>query len=202
MSAQIEKFKATNANEVSEWLSSQGWAISGTSIRKHVKIGKLRKLNGYYYEDDIIAYATEWLKRSDTGSKLSCAGLASLRKEKLRTDIDASRARAAKAKFELAIDKGAYIPRGDLERELAARAEVLGHGLRNLAESSMAEMIALCDGDITKAQDLTDWFLERLETCLHEYATPRQWHVMETRPSKENSAEADYKRFKVVENEG
>jgi len=200
--SQTEKFRATNANEVSKWLHSQGWEISGTSIRKHVKIGKLHKVNGYYNEDDILNYAIEWLKRADTGSKLSCAGLASLKKEKLRADIDAARARAAKAKFELAVDKGAYIPRGGFERELAARAEVLGHGIRHLIESSTTEIIELCNGDVTKTQDIAGWFLERLETCLHEYATPKQWHVIETRPARENIDEADYKRFKVVEDKG
>jgi hypothetical protein len=81
-----------------------------------------------------------------------------------------------KLEFELQKDKGQYLPRAEFEQELSARAAVLMHGLRHLAQSRAAELMEV--GKASGAQAVADRLQAEIEELLDDYANRETFQVI------------------------
>lgn len=96
---------------------------------------------------------------------------------KARAEAEKLEEQARAERFRNEIRAGQYIPREDVEVELAARVGVLGTGLRTMFETSLLDFIHLACGDPRKAPELLSAFERQLDAALNEFSRPMTYEV-------------------------
>ena len=96
---------------------------------------------------------------------------------KARAEAEKLEEQAKAERFRNEVRAGKYIPRDDVEVELAARAGVLATGLRTMFETSLLDFIHVAGGDPRKAPELLSAFERQLDAALNEYSRPMDYEV-------------------------
>lgn len=85
---------------------------------------------------------------------------------------------AAKLRFEMDREQGKWIPRDDLEMEMAGRAAVFEHGFRNLVRIRLDDWIHLVGGNVARAGELRIVINEELDRLLNQYSRSDNFLVL------------------------
>ncbi len=166
-----------NRLDVWNYLEAEGWLVSKSGFYTHCKEGKLRPNTAGEYESKAIdKYAKTYLRRKDTGKKVSVQQ-EQLQEQKLKAEIKRLTAQAAKAEHELLIAEGKYIPREDVDLELVGRAIVLDSVLSNWIQTVAPDWIDLVKGDVKKISELIDSALAGKDAALNEFASKREYEI-------------------------
>lgn len=164
------KFK--NTLEVLGWLQQAGYKVGKSKIYADAKAGMLPA--GECTVEDAERYARRArLKRQ---AAVSGGALDRVALEKSQAEYRLLQKKFEKLEFELQKDKGQWLPRAEFEQELSARAAVLLHGLRHLAQSRAAELLEL--GKASGAQAMGDNLQEQIEALLDDYANTETFQVI------------------------
>ena len=83
----------------------------------------------------------------------------------------------ARIRFKGEVERGRYIPREDVELELAGRAVVLESGIRQAVEMNVLDLVHLVGGDPRKSQEFLERFEAMLDAALNEYAGTAEFEV-------------------------
>jgi len=174
--ADSEKFKTLF--EVLDYLADSGWKATKTSLYRHQKEGKiLPQADGTYLLKDVDKYAKAWLPQLSTGKRLR-EKTDEMQRKKL--DLEIKNLEIEQRRKALALDKeqGKYIPREQMELEMAARAGVLEAGLKHLVQSRAAEWIRAVGGDMKKVGDLINTMNNDLDEHINSYASQIEYQVV------------------------
>lgn len=156
--------------EVLTYLQQTGWVVKKQTFYNHVTAGKLRKNRGGLYTTLAVKkYAETWLVHAGLGMTVD-ESVENLAKEKLVVEIEGKKTTNEHAKLKLAADQSRYIPRAEVELELASRAAMLDAGMEYAYKTGLAEMVAVVGGDQNKAPLLLDMLLKRRDALLGAYA--------------------------------
>jgi hypothetical protein len=165
-----QKFK--NTLEVLGWLQRAGYKVGKSKIYADAKVGMLPA--GECSVEDAERYARRArLKRQ---AEVSGGALDRVAIEKSQAEYRLLQKKYEKLSFELEKDKGQWLPRSEFEQELSARAAVLVHGLRHLAQSRAAELLEV--GRERGAEALGDRLQELIEELLNDYANRETFQVI------------------------
>lgn len=160
-----------NTLEVLGWLCKAGYKVGKSKLYADAKVGMLPA--GACTVEDAERYARRArLKRL---AEVAGGELDRIARVKSEAEYKLLQMKYEKLEFELQKDKGQWLPRAEFEQELAARAAVLLHGLRHLAQSRAAEMLEACGG---KAERLADLLQEGIEELLNDYANRETFQVI------------------------
>ena len=157
--------------EVLTWLQ-QEWKISKSTLYEHQEQGKLRPDDrGRYSLSRVQEYAADHLKRLDgsTGDKAD-----SLQKQKTTAEVRRILSDAQLRELKLRTALGEYIPKEQVEIELAERASSLKNYFDAVARSASGRVIKLVGGDPQKAPELISWWLGMNRKAIDNYARPIQ----------------------------
>ncbi len=165
--------------DVLAYLVSEGWQISKTALYDACTDGFLRpdKRSGLYEKAAIDRYAKKKLRRQETGQKLD-EEREERSKRREEAEVRKVEAQAAKAEHELAALEGKFIPRADLDLELASRAVVFDAGLRSMIQAQAPALIELVGGDQAKIPDLIEAMGAATAALLSDYATTARFQVV------------------------
>lgn len=167
----MEETSFKNTLEVLGWLRKAGYKVGKSKLYADAKVGMLP--SGPCTLEDAERYARRArLKRL---AEVAGGELDRMAREKSEAEYRLLKMKYEKLEFELQKDKGQWLPRAEFEQELSARAAVLLHGLRHLAQSRAAEMLEACGG---KAQLLADLLQEGVEDLLNDYANRETFQVI------------------------
>ncbi len=173
-----KQYKDTkNKAGVLRFLLGDGWEVKKQTFYNHCKSGKLTKNNNGLYSSRIVKkYAETWLVRTDTGQTVGEES-EDLLATKTREEILRIKTSRQRDEFKLGIERGKYIPRADLDAELAARAIVFDNGFIHMIQASAPDIIALVGGDHKRSADLVVFLTDKKDELLNEYATMGRFSV-------------------------
>ena len=162
--------------KVWHYLRGKDWKISRAAFYDHCIEGKLRPSKTGKYEIKAVAiYAKTHLVDKITGEKVDDA---ELQRRKLEADTKRSETAAARAEYDFGIIQGKYIPREDVELELAGRAVVLDSALKYMVQSRAHEWVRLVGGDPANPPDLIEAMGNDLDQTLNEFARSDNFQVV------------------------
>jgi len=159
------------------WLQENGWQVSRSGFYKHFREGKLRpEQDGTFTLTAVEKYAKTFLKRASTGKKVRVA-IDDLLRKKAGLEVRSLEIKTAREEFKRGIEEGKYIPRDQLELELAARAAVLDAGLTHLFQSQAGALIEVASGDPRKTAEVVHRLIAEKDRFLNQYAAPIEFTV-------------------------
>lgn len=166
-----------NAAAVLRYLHGNGWKVEKTQFYQHVKQGKLtRNDQGLFTRRTVLRYAKDWVPRTDTGKTIG-AEQEDLNRTKLQEEIKRIRVQQERDNFKFDIERGKYLPRADVEQELAGRAVALDAGYNHMVYSRVQEFIATVNGDPGKAPQLIESLLTARDDWFNQYASDMEFEV-------------------------
>jgi hypothetical protein len=177
---------------VLDYLKEKGWKATKTSLYRHQAEGKfLPQSNGTYLQKAVDKYANTFLKQQSTGkrvqTKIDEAHIRKADLEEKTLELELKR-----KQFSYEKDQGLYVPKGQMEIELAARAGILDAGLKHMIQSRVADWTRTVNGDIKKAGDLINIMTRDLDEHINSYATSREYEVIiDAEEEKETKEEED-----------
>ncbi len=170
MTAAPEIFK--NTLEVAKYLRRAGWKVGRQKVYDDVKAGLLG--SGQVTLEEVEKYAKRArLKRM---AEVSGGELDRIARQRSEAEYRLLEKKYEKLAFELEKDKGQWLPRDQFDQELSARAAVLLHGLRHLAQSRSAELLDI--GKDKGPQAMGDRLQADIEDLLNDYANRETFHVI------------------------
>lgn len=166
-----------NAADVLRFLQTNGWKVEKTQFYQHVKQGKLvRNDQGLFTRRVVLKYAKDWVPRNETGKKLG-EEQEDLQRTKLEEEIKRIRVQQERDNFKFDIERGKYLPRADVEQELAGRAVALDAGYNHMVYSQVQEFISIVGGDPSKASLLIECLLAARDDWFNQYASAMDFEV-------------------------
>lgn len=167
-----EERRFKNMLEVVEYLKGQGWKIEKTKAYADKKAGKIKaQPDGSFLMSDVDRYIVKVeLKKADGTDPATDT---QNRKAEASAKKEESQARWWDIKAD--VESGKYVPKEQMEYELAARAAYLRTDLENFIRSHAAEMVAIVDGDPGKTPELLDFYLNALADWLNRYAKQKEF---------------------------
>lgn len=163
---------------VLEYLQNSGWKVSRTSLYRDNGNGKLRpRDDGEFHVKDVDRYAKTWLKQKATGKRLRDQ-TDELQRKKL--ELEQENLILDNAKKKLALDKelGKFIPKEQLEIELAAWTGIVEAGLKHWIQSNAAGWIRMVDGDTKKVGEMINTMNTNLDELINNYSSDREYEVV------------------------
>jgi hypothetical protein len=165
-----------NVLEVLEHLQEDGWKISKPTLYRHVKDAKLQPAaDGSFTRKAVQAYARTHLQLKGTRQKQKEGDL---QRKKTELEIDFKKEQLKRERFKREIEEGKYIPREDMDLELAARATVQDHEWTRVFQSRASEICELVEGKTEHVAELIRFLLEIKDEIMNEFASTRQWYVL------------------------
>ena len=166
-----------NRIEAVAWLKEQGYKVGKSKFYDDVKAGKIKlRDDGSVPVSEIERYV-----RGEGLIQLSRAtgqrGDDDLSEQKLKKEIEKLDWENRKREFEYERDLGNYIPKEELELELASRAGVLESGLRTKIKAHSRDWVRLVEGLPDKVPNLVEAILECLNEQLNEFARLDRFQV-------------------------
>lgn len=166
-----------NAAAVLRFLHANGWKVEKTQFYQHVKQGKLaRNEQGLFTRRAVLKYAKDWVPRNDTGKKVG-EEQDDLQRIKLEEEIKRIRVQQERENFKLDAERGKYLPRAEVEQELAGRAVALDAGYNHMVYSRVQEFISIVGGDPVKASLLIECLLTARDDWFNQYASAMEFEV-------------------------
>ena len=163
---------------VLEYLDTSGWKVTKTSLYRHQSEGKIMPAtDGSYRQKDVDKYAKTWLKQKSTGKKIS-ERTDELQRKKLEIELKNLEIDHSRKAFAYEKDQGKYIPREQMEIELATRAGIFDAGLKHWIKSHVAQWIRLVDGDMQKVGLLLTQMSNDLNEHINSYASQIEYQVV------------------------
>lgn len=160
------------------YLQEAGWKITKTSLYRHQKEGKIIPASdGKYSKRVVDKYARTFLKQAATGKRV-VEETDELQRRKLQKEIARLELSVEREKFNLERDRGLYVPREQMDIELAMRAGVLMAGLKHWIQRRASDWIAAVSGDEKRVGELIAMMNNDLEEHIHQYAANKEYEVV------------------------
>lgn len=157
---------------VLEHLKAAGRKCSQPKLYKDLKENKLQRLScGGFSLKAVSVYAKNWTQplpgqHGDDQDKL--------RDRLLEEQIRDRGARARMAEMELAEREGKLISREEADQQMAMAVTVLKSGLKSFIGGNVLEIVHAAAGDPTKADAVTDLFMNKLNSFFNGFSRRRE----------------------------
>jgi hypothetical protein len=162
---------------VVEYLAAKGWKIKKSSAYKHVQQGKIRPgKDGLFYIKDVEKYARTFLKRIETGQKMSVT-LETMQKKRLKAETEKLEAQAKHWTVKAKVSEGSFVDRHAFELALAQRAAVFKNDIESFIRGNAEKIIILAGGNANKTPDVIEYMMDKAAEWLNRYADEREFAV-------------------------
>ncbi len=174
---QIKSESLKNLLEVVEHLNAAGWKVSKSAVYRHRTQGKIGpQADGSFVVADVERYARDWLKRMDGSGGRSKVEPAD-QGDKRQAEIRKLKAQAEIAEIKAGHMRGEYQPTESVDRENAAKAAQLKSFIENTVRKYTGDSLSLGKGDLNYTPDTIEFWLNKFEIGLSEFAKPVEWDV-------------------------
>ena len=175
-----EPVSVPNRLEAVAWLNAQGYAIGKSKLYADSRKKKLLPIqdDGSVLVADLKKYINKIGLVRLSGETAPDQKLEKLYEDKLRLEVQKLEWENKKREFEYERELGKWIPREDLELELAARAAVLDSGLRTRLKVLARDMVLDLGGSPDRVPDLVGKIHQVLDGLMNEFASLRRFEVI------------------------
>ena len=163
---------------VLKYLQDNGWQETKTSLYRRKKQGKILPVpDGSYTKASVDKYARTFLKQTATGKRLS-ENTDELQRKKLEQELKNLILKNERDTFNFDKDRGLFIPKEQMDIELATRAGILIAGLKHWVQTRCADWIAAVSGDNKKVGELINIMSNDIDEHINHYASSREYEVI------------------------
>lgn len=163
---------------VLRYLQKNGYKITKSTLDRHCKNGKLpHEPDGTYSLKQVTAYAADHVKQLSTGQTES-ENVTELQRKKLEKELEHLSQKIEREKFSFEKEQGLFIPKDQMEIELASRAGILVAGLKHWVQSNAADWIAAVSGETKKTGELINLMSKDVDEHINHYASSREYEVV------------------------
>lgn len=168
-----------NKLEAVSYLNRRGFKVGKSKFYADCKKGLVRiQADGSILAGDLEAYARKrGLDRPDMDGS-DPKKVEELHEVKLQKEIEKLDWENKRREFEYEKETGKYIPREQLELELASRAAVFDSQLRTKIRAAAREWTAIVKGSSEYTPDLIDHALDMLDQAMNEFARMDRFQVI------------------------
>lgn len=171
--------------EAWEYLKDSGWQIGRSQFYEHIKQGRLpRTKDGRYRREDVDRYAQNHCRLVETGEKVNDR-LSRMAEEKAETELHREKTRLEKEQMDLAIRRGEYVARDEVEQMIVGRAVAMLAHLRAMVQMSASDLIALVEGNQRHQRELIAALHGRIEEYVAIFAKDIEFEVIFEKNTKE-----------------
>jgi len=168
-----------NRLEAVQWLQDQGYKVKKSKVYNDARAGRLHICNdGSVRISDLRDYVQrqglEPLREATEPDEAS----EDLQRQKIREELRKLQLQNEREEFNRQKELGKYIPRENLELELASRAGVLDSGLRTDIKTHARDWVHLVGGRADLVPDFVEAILDVLDRRLNEYARMDRFEVL------------------------
>lgn len=172
------KEELNNISVVLAYLVNSGWKCTKTSLYRHQQQGKIKPdADGKYSKRIVDKYARTFLKQTATGKRVT-EETDDLQRKKLTKEIARLELAVEREEFALQRERGLYVPREQMEIELATRAGILVSGLKHWVQSKAADWIAAVSGDNKRVGELINIMNRDVDEHINIYAGSKEYEVV------------------------
>lgn len=173
-----ESDRFANLAAVLAYLDGAGWKISKSSLYRDRKAGMFLPQNdGTFLQKDIDRYAKAELKEKATGMRVQTK-IDELHRKKAELEAQNLEVDLKRKQLQYERDMEKYIPKEQVEIELAARAGILDAGLKHWVQSRAADWIRAVDGNTKKIGELINLMNRELDEHVNSYAAAREYEII------------------------
>lgn len=170
------------------YVNENGRKLGKTKLYNDIGLGRLKKQSdGTFKQRDVDRYMASLPMAGTPDAVAEKAADRQRRKEE--ADIRKAVAAAEREEFDLAVKKGKFVPREQVNLELAARAVALASTLKTNFEARNLDFVAAVEGNPKKAASLVERLEAVLDEALNEYSRELEFEVTFTAESVETSGE-------------
>jgi hypothetical protein len=163
--------------EVLRYLQEEkGRQIRKTKLYDDVRSGLLRKDDRKFRRIDVDRYAASLPLSSTPDGRVAEAEALQRRREEAEVRIQ--EARAMREERKSAILDAQYVPRADVDQELAARAATLNQGIKSKVEAAALDLVNAVGGKPKQARTLVQEIEKIIDAACAEYAQPLEFDVV------------------------
>lgn len=167
----------SNLLAVTNYLIASGWKIKKSALYGHNRQGKIRpQKDGRYRIKDVDKYANTWLRRIETGLKVSTTQ-ENMQERRLKAETEKMEAQARLYSKKADVVDGAFMEKTQFEHALAQRAAFLKTDIEAFIRNQTPKIIGLCEGKSNKASDLVLYMLDELAKWMNRYAEDKTFAV-------------------------
>jgi len=167
-----------NLAEVLEYLRAADWKVTRTSLYRHHGEGKLAPgADGKFTLRAADKYARTFLKQVATGKKVG-ERMDELQRRKAELEVTNLDLERQRKELSIGREQGRFIPKEQMDIELASRAGVLYAGLRHWIQTRSAKWIRAVAGDMKKVGELINLMSRDLDEHINAYASVAEYTVV------------------------
>lgn len=150
------------------FLNSQGYKLSKSKAYNDAKSGMLKvRDDKTITESEALAYAARvGLEKVVPGASGS---VEEMQTRKIEAELNLSKAREEKLRFELERERGKYLLKTDVAVENATKFGAIEAGIKHLMRTKVADFIAMVGGDGKKAPELVDEFNNHVDLVFSRF---------------------------------
>ena len=161
-----------------EYLREGGWQIGRAQFYQHCKEGRLpRQQDGSYARRDVDRYAKHHCRLLETGERINDT-LSRIAEEKAATELAREKVRLERDRHDLAVRRGEYIPREEVELMIVGRAVAMLAHLKSMCRMKAPEWIDLVEGSQERGRELIDAVEAGIEEHLAVFARDVEFEVL------------------------
>jgi hypothetical protein len=171
---QQARFK--NRVAVLEFLKGRGYKIGKSKLYQDADSGALPvQQDGSVLEADVYSYIVRVGLRIDDRQERQHRVESTKQRD---AEARLAAIRAEKEEFALDREKGKYLLKEDVFRELAGRAAIMDANLRHFVQSVMPDLIAAAKGDVEQSRECVELFNNALDRFSTEFANSKTFTVL------------------------
>lgn len=165
--------------KAAQFLRRQGYKIGKTKLYDDAQKGLIQiQADGKIKESDLWAYVSAVGLDQPDVSGPDPSQVQEAQREKTELEKQELQIKIEERTFKLERERGRYIPREDLELELASRAGVFDSGLRTMIKANARDWVAMVHGRADLVPDLVETMFTELDKLLNEYARMDRFQVI------------------------
>lgn len=160
-----------------QYLQDSGWQIGRSQFYEHCKQGRVPRRDGKYRRDDVDRYAQHHCRLAETGEKVD-KKRSRIADEKAEIELAREKARLEKDLHDLAVRKGEYVERDQVELMIVGRAIAMLAHLKAMVQMGAADWIELVEGRQDRGQELIATLIRSIEGHLATFARDVEFDVI------------------------
>lgn len=165
--------------EAWQYLQDSGWRIGRSQFYQHCKEGRLLldRKTGKYLQAAVDKYAQLHCRLAETGERVNDKR-DRLAESKAEVEYERELVRLDKDRHDLAVRRGEYVPRDEVELMIVGRAVALLAHLKALVQMQSGDWIELVEGRPERAQELIGTVNRAIEEHLSVFARDIEFDVI------------------------
>jgi hypothetical protein len=172
------------------YLKAQGWKLEKSTLYNAKRRGQLKvQPDGTVTKADADAYAAASLKPADAAPDREDGEVLRMKRDLVQAELELKQQATERSRMRLEKERGALIPRDDVDALLVAAVSALRSSMRQWIYVKMGEFVELVSGDPRRVEEGIHFFLAESNGFFNGFSRARTFDVVDDEDELETEAD-------------